>query len=370
MSVPYTASAVLLFTIPQTSDTLQFLYIFVTYNFCTTVCYTAINVPYGALSTLMTRSSHERGLLSIVRMSMAPLGRMIVVTLTMPLVKRFGDDQAAWAKAMAVWASIAIVMLLVCFFRCKECVEIEAAQKMGKTTIRKNISALVTNQYFWATLVLWTLTCIHQTLAGTMSPYYCKYIFNNDTWMYSYLYFGEAVVLILGALACPFFLVRVGKRNLALIGCAIAVVAQCLLFINPYSFQWTLFITVLRAIGEAPLMAILFGMMGDAIEFGQWKNRVRQESLVFGGGSLGFKIGVGITSALIGALLSASGYISSSSGGAIQSDSAKSMIMNIYLYGILAIWLAALVTLVFYRLDKMYPRIMGELAEREERGEL
>ena len=51
--------AVAMFCVPHSSTTVQFWYIFATYNLCTTVCYTAINVPYGTLSTMMTRSSHE-----------------------------------------------------------------------------------------------------------------------------------------------------------------------------------------------------------------------------------------------------------------------------------------------------------------------
>lgn len=60
MSIPYVICSIALFTVPQTSNTLQFWYLFVTYNLLGTVCYTAINVPYGTLSTMMTRSSHER----------------------------------------------------------------------------------------------------------------------------------------------------------------------------------------------------------------------------------------------------------------------------------------------------------------------
>ena len=65
MALPYVITSVALFTVPQTSETLQFLYIFVTYNLCTTVCYTAINVPLGSLSTMMTRDSHQRDILSL-----------------------------------------------------------------------------------------------------------------------------------------------------------------------------------------------------------------------------------------------------------------------------------------------------------------
>ena len=59
MSIPFALSAVLLFTVPRTTGMLQFLYLFVTYNFCTTICYTAINLPYGSLSSMMIRESSE-----------------------------------------------------------------------------------------------------------------------------------------------------------------------------------------------------------------------------------------------------------------------------------------------------------------------
>lgn len=77
MSVPYALSAILLFTVPHTMGVVQSIYIFVTYNFCTTVCYTAINLPYGSLSAMMTRVSSERDMLSVVRMGLSPLGKII-----------------------------------------------------------------------------------------------------------------------------------------------------------------------------------------------------------------------------------------------------------------------------------------------------
>lgn len=98
MSVPFALSAVLLFTVPHTTPMLQFLYLFVTYNFCTTVCYTAINLPYGSLSAMMTRVSGERDMLSVVRMGLSPIGKIVAATFTLPIVKMFGDDQAAWVK--------------------------------------------------------------------------------------------------------------------------------------------------------------------------------------------------------------------------------------------------------------------------------
>ena len=142
MSVPYAVSAILLFTVPQTTGTLQFLYLLVAYNFCTTVCYTAINLPYGSLSAMMTRTSWERDMLSITRMSMSPFGRILAVACTLPLVKYFGDDQAAWIKTMAIWAFLALLLLLFCFYKCEEKVVIKAREKQGNVAVKTQLYAL------------------------------------------------------------------------------------------------------------------------------------------------------------------------------------------------------------------------------------
>ena len=372
MSVPYVLCAVAMFCVPHTSSTtIQFWYIFVTYNLCTTVCYTAINVPYGTLSTMMTRSSHERDLLSIVRMALSPVGKIIAVTFTMPVVKLFGDNQAAWIKTMSMWCAIALILLIICFVRCKETVNFEAAQQeQPKVPASRALKALLGNPYFWATLVLWTVTCVHTTIIGTDLPYYCKYVLGNDSWYYSVIYTAEIVTLIVGALLCPLLLQKFNKRDLSLIGCIIVVIAHALIMVNPMSFQWVLVMTVIRSLGQAPLTSLVFGMMGDVVEYGQWKSHLRQESLIFGGGSLGFKIGTGITSAVMTAMLEGAGFLSSVTGGAMQPTSAQHMISSIFKFGPIFVWVAAIIVLLFYKLDKIYPTIAKELAEREARGEM
>ncbi|MGN1378456.1 MAG: MFS transporter, partial [Dorea sp.] len=333
MSVPYALSAVLLFTVPHTTGMVQAIYIFVTYNFCTTVCYTAINLPYGSLSAMMTRISAERDMLSVVRMGLSPLGRIMAVTCTLPLVKLFGDDQSAWVKTMSIWAVIALILLINCFAKCKETVVIQAKKTDEKIPLKKSLKALVTNQYFWAVLVLWMLQSVSFGISGTILPYYCKYIFHNDTWMYSALYLTETIVLVVSIFACAPIIRKVGKRNAALGGAVIALAGQITFFLNPYSFAWVVMSCVVRGIGLAPLNAAVFGMIGDVVEFGQWKTHIRQESLIFAGGSIGTKVGSGVASAVMTGLLSAAGYISSASGTVTQPQTALDMIVTMYKFG-------------------------------------
>lgn len=370
MSLPYAVSVILLFTVPHTTGMLQVIYIFVTYNFCTTVCYTAINLPYGSLSAMMTRISAERDMLSVVRMGLSPVGRIIAVTFTLPLVKLFGNDQAAWVKTISVWAAVAMALLIICFICCKETVVIEAQKKAAKVSAGRSLKALVCNQYFWSVLVLWMLQSVSFGVSGTILPYYCKYILGNDTWMYSALYLTETLTLVLCIFLSAPLIKKFGKRNTALAGACIVLAGQLAFFMNPYNFMWVAASCVVRAIGLAPLNAVVFGMVGDVVEFGQWKTHIRQESLIFAGGSIGTKVGAGVASAVMTGLLSGAGYISSATGSSVQPDSALQMIVNIYKYGPLIVAALAVITLLFYKLDRKYTSVMQELNEREARGEL
>lgn len=69
--------------------------------------------------------------------------------------------------------------------------------------------------------------------------------------------------------------------------------------------------------------------MGDAVDYGHWKSCIRQESLIFGGGSLGFNIGSDISAAIVTAMLGAA------------------------------------IVLPLYRLDRMYPPLTADLQEQE-----
>lgn len=370
MSVPYALSAILLFTVPHSTAMVQAIYIFVTYNFCTTICYTAINLPYGSLSAMMTRISGERDMLSVVRMGLSPLGKIVAVTCTTPLVKVFGNDQMAWVKTMSVWAVLALILLLICFFNCKETVVVAGTEKAEKTPVKKGLKLLVTNQYFWAVLLLWMFQSVSFSVSGTILPYYCKYIFHNDTWLYSALYLTETLTMVVFIFLCAPLIKRFGKRNIALAGSVIALAGQLLFFLNPYSVSWMAMSCVTRAIGLAPLNAVVFGMIGDVVEFGQWKNHVRQESLIFAGGSIGTKVGAGIASAAMTGLLDLGGYVSSTTGSVTQPDSALHMIVNMYKGGPLIVAVGVLIVTLLYHLDKKYPAIMKELTEREQQGVL
>ena len=370
MSVPFAVAIVLIYTVPQGSSAMQFAYLFVTYNLCTTVCYTALNLPYGSLSAMMTRASKERDMLSITRMCLSPWGRILSVSATLPLVKVFGDTQMAWVEVMSIWAVVGLVLLVFCFSRCKETVVIEARAKAAKIPVGKALKALAVNPYFWVGMTIWMMQNVIFTITGTILPYYCKYIFADDT-IYGSLYLLETLVTIfVMAVFSPRLLRRFGKRNMSLGGVLICFIGHVIFLLNSTDFGWVVFSCVVRGIGFAPIQSVIFGFIGDAVEYGQWKTRLRQEGLIFSGGSVGTKVGSGLTSALLTGLLSYAGYVSSSAGSVMQSQQVIDMIVSIYMWGPIFVWIVLIVVLYFYELDQKYPEIMRDLVAREARGEM
>lgn len=370
MCVPYAISAVLLFAVPDSTVMIKAVYMFVTYNLCTTICYTATNVPYSTLTSMISREQHDRDMLSIYRMGIAPFGRILAVSFTLPLVKLFGDTQSSWIKTMVIWASIAVILNLWCFAKCKENVDIPARNDT-KASLGESLKALLTNQYFYAGIFFQMFQNILFAITGTMLPYYCKYVFHNDSWLYSAMYTAETLLMIVITMAfSPYLLKKFGKKKMSLGGLVIAVAGQVIFMFNPYNQTLVFLSCILRGIGFAPLNSVFYGFVNEAVEFGQWKSHIRQEGPIFAGSNMGTKFGAGAASALMTSLMGMAGYISTTGASVVQPDSAVNMIISIYTWGPVLVYAGYTLLLLLYKLDKKYPAIMKELAEREARGEL
>ena len=365
MTIPYGVSAVAMFMIPAgATDMFKAVYIFVTYNLVQTVVYTALTLPYGTLASLMTRNQHEREITNILRMGVSPFGRILTTSCTLPLVKMLGDDQRAWVISTTVFAVIAMAMLFTCFFATKERVKVEAAQE--KVPIGKSLKALFVNKYWAIAMALWGMLSVYSTVIGTDLTYYCKYILGNDLYM-SPIYTAEQAPMVVIIFLMPLGLKKFGKRNMALAGAVLVVLGQLLFFLNPGSFQLAMVSAVIKGIGQAPLFGAIFSLIADSIEYGQWKTHLRIEGMIYSAASVGSKLGAGLTSALLGIILDNAGY-----NGllAAQSETAIKAISNIFMYGPIIVWGVTALLLFAWKLEKQYPSIMKELAERESRGEL
>ena len=364
MSVPYAVTFVLLFLIPADASVLvQGIYIFVTYNLVNTVVYTALNLPYSTMASLITRDEKSRASTQAWRIFCGPGGKMIVTVSTIPLVQALGNDQRSWIIVASIYAVIALILLLICFFTIEERVVIEAAK--GKTfTVMENLKALFSNQYWAICLGLWGFMVMMSTVTGTIETYYCKYTLGNET-LYSPIYAAELISQCVVVLIVPHFVPRFGKRNLTLAGILLVIVAQLVWISNPLSVPIAMVSGVLRGIGVAPLWACVFPMIADSAEFGQWKTHVRQDGMIFSAASVGSKLGGGLASAGIGLLMDSVGYDGTL---AAQSPEAMDMIYNICMYAPIIFSVIIVVLCLLYKLDKIYPQVIADLKERDAQG--
>ncbi len=101
------------------------------------MCYTLVNVPYGALNASLTRDTNEITILTSTRMFMANLGALCVKSLPliialfapkvlnpetgkMTAVYNTPDAAHAWFITMTIFALAGLALLIFCFFQCKE----------------------------------------------------------------------------------------------------------------------------------------------------------------------------------------------------------------------------------------------------------
>lgn len=362
MAVPYALSAVALFAIPaEATEWVQAVYIFVTYNLCTTVVYTALNLPYAALAPLLTRNEHDLAKLNLFRMSMSPIGNLIVTALTLPFIRMLGGDQQAWILVTAIYGAVAIALLLWCFAVSKERVRLEASAAAERLPFRTRFAAAMRNKYFLILVGSMVGVSLYQNVNGVVTIYYAQYILGNAELM-GMLQIAEKVPWIIGIMLLAPVIRRFGKRNLVLAGALICVVAQLLILAGPGNLTIVTIAAVLRGIGQAPFYGCIFTMIADAVDFGHWRTGIRVHALLFSAFTVGQKIGAGVCGWLVGILMEGSGF----TGQQVEIASAVQMVENIYIWGGLIAWILLVVLMLQYGLDRRYDRIRADLRARGE----
>lgn len=361
MSIPYALTAVALFLVPANATLMvQTVYIFITYNLCTTVVYTGLNLPYSAMAPLMTNDDDDLAKLNLFRMSMSPISNLIVTAVSLPFINMLGGDQRAWIIVTAVYGVVAFGMLIWTFLGTKERFHTSAAAEAEELPFSQRLKAIGKNKYF--IIMFLTVIClsIYQNVNGTVSTYYAQYILGNAELM-GLMQTFEKVPWILGIMFMAPLIRRFGKRNLVLFGAILCVGAQVLIMFNPSNLNLILFSAVLRGLGEAPINGLTFTMIADVINYGHWKTGIRVHALIFSTFTVGQKFGGGITGWAIGQLLEVSGF----SGSVTEIPSAVSMVQNLYIYGTILAWALVAVCMLKYHLDKEYDEIMVDLKNRE-----
>ena len=363
MCIPFAVSGVLLFSVPTTwAATPKLIYVFITYNLVSTVIYTAINVPYSALNALMTQDPYERSVLSIFRNILATAGTLTINIFTLPLVEYFGDNASAWTKTFCVLGLVAVIAFLINFFGTKERVKPAGAEsgKIEDVPFGTGIKALFKNKYWIMMTGMLALFFLMFSVNGGATVYYAKDIL-GDRNLVGTINGIFNIVQITGMFFIAMLVKKYGKRNVFAFGLVLDIIGMMILNFSNGAMSLIVVSSIIRGVGNACGGATMWAMVSDTIDYGEWKTGVRTEGLVNSACSFGYKIGNGIGSALLGLILEIGGYVGEA---ATQTASALTSIRVCFVWIPIGVYIAGLIIMKFYHLDKEFAGIIEDLKKR------
>ena len=404
-AIPYALIFVLAFTTPNFSYTGKLIYAYITYILLMTL-YSVNNLPYSALSGVMTADVNERTTLSSYRFIFAMIAAFIVQGLTLPLVSKLGggDNAIGWTYTISIFAFLSVIFFVITFLTTRERIKPDPAQKSNPKEDFKNllknkpwISMFILTLFLFITLALW----------GSAMFYYFTYyiskadLFNslnswglvipsgtiNLSWWDSVLSaFGLIIVgdksnvtsvgfslfnmsgqlfTIIGVLCSKWLSSKFGKRNVYLVGLLFTSIFTALfIFIPSDSINTIYFLNILKSLAYGPTIPLLWAMMGDVADYTEWVTGRRVTGIVFSAIVFALKAGLGLGGALCGWLLSLYGYIPN----VIQSDTALTGIkLTASIYPAITFFVGV-VALFFYSISKkLNLQIQDELLERRKK---
>ncbi len=358
-AVPFGVMAVLAFTTPDLSPSGKLVYAYVTYVLLMIV-YSCNNLPYSALSGVMTGDLAERTSLSQYRFVAAMLGQLVIQGLALPMVKALGggNDARGFQLTMAILGALAVVLFVITFATTRERV---APLAGASQSIRQDFADLLKNGPWKAMFALTIVLFITLALRGGAIVYYFKYFVKREDLFAPFNVVGTLATIV-GVILSKTLAVRYGKRNLFIAGLA-ATALLCVPFVAlPPTAIVAIFVSeALRQFAYGFTIPLLWAMMADVADFSEWKTGRRATGVVFSAIVFGLKAGLGFGGAIGGYLLTLYGYVPNVVQTARALDGIR---YTVSVFPALAFGLC-IVCLVFYRIDKATERqVSDELAER------
>lgn len=351
-----------LFTVPDIGTLGQFIYVFISYNISQTVIYTIMQLAVISLPTYMTRDTVQRTGLFVWSSIGQSIMTIIISGITLNIVSAIGGDQKAWIIAACIYAVMSAVFLFITGAVCKERVDPdEIAGKEAKLPFLTVLKSILQNKYWFEVLGIVVVGAGVYAASLQMHTYYAQYVL-GDVNLASVLNMAYTVpLLIVGFLLLPISQ-KFGKRTIMLTGVGIQMLGCVLIILIPKSLPVLMAATVMKSIGQSCAATMYQPMLGDAIEYGQWKTGVRSQAALMGANGAGQKIGQGMVSAILGGIMGLAGF---NGTAAIQSAEAVGSVSGLYLYIPLVFTVIEFIIAFKYDLDKHFGDIMRDLQARK-----
>ncbi len=351
---------VAVFAIPESlGDTAKYAYFFIAYTLLNAVFYTANNIAYASLTSLITKNGNERVQMGSIRFMFSLATNLIVASVTVGLVTKFGGGAAGWRTVAFIYAVIALIVNTISVFSVKElseeeltagadATEEEAPQE--KISFGETFKLLIANKYFLMIAAFYILMYIQTGIAG-IGIYYMTYVIGNPAMLGTFS-MAQMLPMVIGLAFTPALVKKFkGMYKVNLYGYIMAVVFRIGFIIGGYLgiIPLMLVSSALAGLCTSPVTGDINAVISAASDYTVRTKGKHIEGAMFSCSSLGIKVGGGLGSAISGMLLAASGYVANAPQ---QSASTLNMLNFMYLWFPMISLILISVIMYFLKVEK------------------
>ncbi|MXG69795.1 MFS transporter [Escherichia coli] len=362
MAVPFGLGAVLMFTTPDLSMNGKIIYAWVTYLVMSLI-YTAINIPYCSVAGVITLNQKQRlGCLSW-RFFLNGLATLIVSSSILPLTDWLGDGNRAsgFQLTMMIMGGAATLMFLFCFSSIKE----RVVSIKTNDSLRKDLNDIIKNDQWLLMITITFLNVFPAFIRGAVTIYYATYVMQASVGFITFFMALGVACNMLGSVIAKPLTDRFDKVKLfRIINIILGILSFALWFVDPHSLTLllTLFIVIniLHLIQSGP---ILWAMMSDVDDYGDWKFGKRLTGISFAGNLFMLKMGLAVAGAIVAWILSWTGYVANQAQQNPQT--LQGIIMMFSLLPMVSYFFSAWIVRYFKLNQTFLEKIKVDLAKRE-----
>lgn len=381
-AVPLGVTALLAFSTPDFSYQGKVIYAVITYSLLL-LLYAANNLPYSALSGVITGDMGERNSMSAYRFVAVMFSQFFVQVFMYNLILKAGDGDKAVGieKVMTILAIIGTLMLLITFFTTKERIVPKPEQK---SSLKEDLGDLFRNIPWIIMLTVTTLVFITLAMKGGSYVYYFEnYVdktrltafleplksflpaFENDISMGLGVFNGGGILIgLIGIMLSKQLADKYGKRNVFGASLFVSTLFIILFYFYPPQSVGLMFGSqILHMFFYGISTPILWTMIADVADYSEWKNNRRATAIIFSAMMVGLKGGLSIGSSLLTLILGIFNY-QPRTDTAQSAETVNGIKMLVSIFPAIP-FLVAVGLLAFYKINKkMELMLEAELKER------
>jgi glycoside/pentoside/hexuronide:cation symporter, GPH family len=353
-AIPYAVLAVLTFTTPNFGEVGKIIYAGATYVLLMTA-YAAINLPYSALGAVMTPDTYERAGLNTYRFIAGFTGQFVVTGLALTMAEYFGggDKAQGFQYTVILFAGLSLVFFFITFKTTKERVQPPKAQK---NSLKEDIRNLFSNKSWVILALVGIISFIMFAMQNAAIAYYFKYYLGRENNVQLFNVIGTIALIIALPLSKP-LAKRFGNRNVFMGSSLISGLFFMLIYLPGVNDLITIYVlNIIAKMAYAPAVPLLWTMIADSADYGEWKTGRRATGLYFSAAVFAQKAGWGIGAAIAGWILAISSFVAN----AVQPETAITGIKLLVsvIPGIL--YMSCAILLYFYAIDQKTCLVMKQ----------